>query len=166
MVKRNIFLTILTALLVLTLSSCSLDLKGESLHAFTGRINDYGDYCVTPEGFIIDEGTATLSRFFRFGEDEELLIKLHLNERNRINEMHIVFENKICNNTYAYTFILDCIKAFCNDESTFSKILEKSDFENNIKEVDMQTKSAEHGNVELLIDTTEIGTVVSIYKEI
>ncbi len=164
--KRNIFLTILTALLVLCFSSCSLDLRGESLYAFTGRLNDFGDYGITPEGFITDEGTATLSRFFRFGKDEEILMKLHLNERNRIDEIHLVFENKICSNTYAYTFIIDCIKAFCNDEGAVSEILRKSDFENSIKSVDMQTKSAEHGNVELLIDTTEIGTVVSIYKDI
>lgn len=165
--KRNIFLTFLTAVLVFSLSSCSLDLKGDSLYAFSQRMNELsGDYEITPNGFIFDESIAMLSRFYKFGEDEEILLKFHLNERNRTDEMHLVFENKICNNTYAYTFILNCLKAFCNDESIVSEILEKTDFENCIKTISPETKSAEHGNVEILIDTTEIGTVVSIYKDI
>ena len=45
-------------------------------------------------------------------------------------------------------------------------LLESIDFYNAIKTITKETVKTKNGNAELLLDVTEIGTVITVYKDI
>ncbi len=151
----------------LILSGCSLKENGETLQAFSNRINEINsEYNFNPDGFIFDQSERSLSKFFVFSEENEILLNFKLNEKNRINEMNLVFDKEALNNNYSYSFLHHCIYAFCNNNELTKTLLSDIDFETAIKNESFFTASAESDSIKLLIDTTELGTVITIYKDI
>ena len=165
--KKHIFGTLLLLFSIITLNSCVFSTTGESLEAFSKRMNEINEsYNMTSEGYIIDTQKCELTKFFRFSENE-IMLNFKYDKKNRLNEMNIVFESVLPDETpEALTFIENCIQCFVQNEKAEKEILNKTDFENSIKKINNETISAEADNLKIEIDTTHLGTVVTIYKDI
>lgn len=165
--KKHIFGTLLLLISIITLNSCVFSTTGESLEAFSKRMNEINEnYNMTSEGYIIDTKKFTLTKFFKFSENE-LMLNFKYDKKNRLNEMNLVFEPIELDKTpEALTFIENCIKSFVQNEEIEKEILNETDFENSIKKINKETISAETDNIKMEIDTTNLGTVITIYKEL
>ncbi len=164
----NKLIKIIIILLMLAgLCCCSFATTGESLEAFSERMNELNEnYNMTSEGYIIDNSENSLTKFFKFNE-KEVMLKFKYDEKNRLAEMNIVFEPEILNKSpESLIFIYDCIKSFIQNENTVESILKSTDFENSISTIKMETTSAEKDNIKMEIDTTQLGTVITIYRDI
>lgn len=163
--KKMGVLLILCIILPLTLSSCIFTRQGDSLNAFSQRMNYYNEsYNMTADGYIFDKSESSFSKYVKFGE-KEIMLKFFTDSKNRTTELHLVFDTGITETDGDIKeFIENCIKAFYEDEAAAEEILELSDFYNTLSTVSNETKSAELENIRIEIDTTEIGTVVSLYK--
>lgn len=165
--KKRI-LSILSLLFsIINLSGCVFSTTGESLEAFSRRMNETNDiYNMTSENYIIDTKKCTLTKFFKFSENE-IMLKFGYDKKHRLNEMNLVFESKILNEApESLTFIKDCIKCFVQEEKSEKEILNETDFENAITNINIKTISAEADNIKIEIDTTNLGTVITIYRDI
>ena len=160
----SLFIILLSAV---TLSGCTFETTGESLQAFSNRMNELNEnYNMTADGYIIDDSKSSLTKFFRLNE-KEIMLNFQYDKKNRLNEMNIVFEPDILEqNPDSYTFIYDCIKSFCQNEKALNEVLKSTDFQNAIKIISMKTIIAEADNIKMEIDTTQLGTVVTIYRDI
>lgn len=165
--KRHIISLLLILLSFITLSSCVFTTTGESLEAFSGRMNNLNEnYNMTADGYIIDTAESTLTKFFKFGQNT-LMLSFKYDKKYRLNEMNIVFEPVLLDEApESLTFIENCIKCFLVNEEAEKEILNETDFQNSIVTINMETKSAEADNIKMEIDTTELGTVISVYKDI
>ena len=165
--KKRILSILIILFSVITLNGCVFSTTGESLEAFSRRMNELNEsYNMTSEGYIIDTKEYELTKFFRFSENE-IMLNFRYDKKNRLNEMNIVFEPDILNKTpEALTFIENCITCFVQNEEAEEKLLSETDFENSIKKINIKTKSAETDNTKIEIDTTNLGTVITIYKDI
>ncbi len=165
--KKYIFSILILLLTIITLNGCVFSTTGESLEAFSRRMNELNEsYNMTSEGYIIDTEKCQLTKFFRFSE-KEMMLNFKYDKKNRLNEMNIVFESVILDETPdSLAFIQDCIKSFIQNEKTEKEILNETDFENSIRKINIKTISAEADNIKIDIDTTNLGTVISVYKDI
>lgn len=165
--KKHIFNILILLFSIITLNSCVFSTNGESLEAFSERMNELNEsYNMTSDGYIIDTKKSTFTKFFRFSENE-IMLNFKYDKKNRLNEMNIVFESTIPDETpEILTFIENCIKCFIQNETAEKKILDNTDFENSIKKINIKTISAETDNIKMEIDTTNLGTVITIYKDI
>ena len=165
--KKHIFGTLILLFSILTLNSCVFSTTGESLEAFSRRMNEINEsYNMTSEGYIIDTEKCELSKFFRFSENE-IMLNFKYDKKYRLNEMNLVFEPVILDESpEALTFIKNCIKCFVQNEKAEKEILNETDFENSITKINMKTISAEADNIKIEIDTTGLGTVITIYRDI
>ena len=168
---KKIIFTLLSLLLslfsLISLSSCVFSTTGESLEAFSRRMNELNEsYNMTSEGYIIDTEKCELKKFFRFSE-KEIMLNFKYDKKNRLNEMNIAFEASILDETpEALSFIENCINCFVQNESLQKEILNTTDFQNSIKKINIKTISAEADNIKMEIDTTNLGTVITVYKDI
>lgn len=153
--------------LTLSLCSCAFSENGESITAFSNRMNSYNkNYNMSADGYIFDKSTSSFTRFFKFSE-EEVMLRFVTDKKNRITELHIVFDTAVTEKNAEITaFIENALKSFCQDEKTYNSLFNEIDLENILSTPTAQTLSAEYGNTVLKTDITEIGTVISIYKEI
>lgn len=165
--KKHIFSILILLFSILTLNSCVFSTTGESLEAFSRRMNETNEsYNMTSEGYIIDTKECELTKFFRFSENQ-IMLNFRYDKKHRLNEMNVVFEPAILDETpEALIFIENCIKCFVQNEEAEKEILNSTDFEKSIKEINMKTISAEADNIKMEIDTTGLGTVITIYKDI
>lgn len=165
--KKHIFCILILLTSIITLNSCVFSTTGESLEAFSQRMNEINEsYNMTSEGYIIDTKTQELTKFFRFSENE-IMLNFKYDKKNRLNEMNLVFEPVLLDETpEALNFIENCIKSFVQNEELEKEILNETDFENSIKKINMKTISAEADNIKIEIDTTNLGTVITVYKDI
>ena len=165
--KKQIFSILILLFSVVSLNSCVFSTTGESLSAFSNRMNEINEsYNMTTEGYIIDTENCELTKFFRFPE-QEIMLNFRYDKKYRLNEMNIVFDAVISDiSNEALTFVKDSIKAFIQNEEAEQELLNKVDFENSVKKVSIKTKSAETDNIKIEIDTTELGTIITIYKEL
>jgi len=165
--KKNVFLLLVILLLTATLNSCTFATTGYSLEAYSKRMNELNqNYNMTSEGYIIDKSACTLKKFFKFSNNE-IMLNFKYDKKHRLNEMNLVFDPVIFEeNPEALTFIYDSVKSFVHNESTYNQLFKLIDFEDAIKKIDIKTKSAEADNIKMEIDTTELGTVITIYKDI
>ncbi len=165
--KKHIFSILILLLSIINLNGCVFSSTGESLEAFSRRMNEINEsYNMTSEGYIIDTKECSLTKFFKF-QKNEIMLNFKYDKKHRLNEMNIVFESVVLDKTpEALMFIEDCIKCFVQSEKTEKEILNNTDFENSIKKINMQTISAEADNIKIEIDTTQLGTVVTIYRDI
>lgn len=165
--KKQIFNLIITLLSLITLNSCVFATTGESLKAFSSRMNELNkSYNMTADGYIIDTEKSYLTKFFKFSENE-IMLKFRYDKKHRLTEMNIAIDPDIFNKSSdALTFVESCIKCFIDNEAVEEEILNSTDFHNSIKEINLKTISAEADNIKIEIDTTNLGTVITIYKEL
>ena len=165
--KKHILSILIILFSIISLNGCVFSTTGDSLEAFSRRMNETNEnYNMTSEGYIIDTNKCQLTKFFRFSENE-VMLNFKYDKKNRLNEMNIVFKPVLLDETpQALNFIKNCIKCFVQNEKTEKEILNATDFENSIKKINMKTISAEADNIKIEIDTTGLGTVITIYKDI
>ncbi len=165
--KKHIFGILVLLSSVITLNSCVFATTGESLEAFSRRMNEINEsYNMTSEGYIMDTEKCELTKFFKISQNE-IMLNFKYDKKNRLNEMNIVFASEILNEAPdSLTFIYDCIKSFVQNEEIEKEILNETDFENSIRKINIKTISAEADNIKMEIDTTNLGTVITIYRDI
>lgn len=161
--KNKCILTTLVAVIFM-LTGCSLSSEGNTLHGFTQRMNEYPEnYNLTESGYIFDSKNNTLTRFFSF-TDNEIMLQFECGENNDLTCLHIVFDNMSKNNSQEMNFIKNCIAAYIENPETSSEIMKKIDFENTIQKASYETQNAKSGDTELLLDTTTVGTIITIIR--
>ena len=163
MKKIHILAALALSLLMLT-TGCGISSQGNTLHGFTQRMNEYPEnYNLSESGYIYDAKNNTLTRFFKFNKNE-IMLQFECAENNEFTCLHIVFDNNCKNNSQEINFIKNCIEAFTESSEATDELLEKIDFDNAIKTTSYETKTAKSGDTELLLDTTTLGTVISINR--
>ncbi len=163
-IKHSFF--IIGILCLFTLTSCAPKENGDNLTGFCNRMNMYNEsYSLTPDGYIFDSTESTYTRFFIFGDKTDLMLQFKVDDKNRIKQMNIAFTpQRSTTESDCYPFITDCIIAFCHDEKISNELIEKIDLETALTTVNLKTKSADYGKISVKTDTTEIGTVISLYN--
>ena len=78
--------------------------------------------------------------------------------------MNIVSDSLTAEDSAQLEFIKNCIYSFVCNEEIVNNIFTDSDFDNAVLKVDINTKKTKSGNVEILIDVTEIGTVITVLQ--
>lgn len=163
---KKVFCICINTMLIITLCSCEFAKSGESLYAFCERVNAYKEnYAMTPNGYIYNESENSFTRYFKFS-DEEIMIKFFADKKNRLTELNIVFDTDTQNRTDINEFIQICTRAFCANDDIYKKIYKDIDWYTTLSTPSYETKRAENENIEIKIDVTEIGTVISIFKDI
>lgn len=163
--KKYKLLPIIFSILTI-FSSCALKESGKSLSAFVERLNTINEsYNITESGFIINEEKCTLTKFFDFA-DNSIMLQFTYSDKNELTSLNIVFDNITENNSEELTFIKNVISAFINDEKTYGDLLTEISFDTCLYTVNNNTQKAKIGNVEMLIDVTEIGTVITVFQNI
>lgn len=164
---KKFFSLLSVSALTLSLCSCAFSENGESITAFSNRMNSYNEsYNMSSDGYIFDKAENSFTRFFKFSE-EEVMLRFVTDKKNRATELHIVFDTGATEeNTDISVFVENSLKSFCQDEKTYISLCDKIDLENILSKPTAQTISAEYGNIVLKADITEIGTVISICKDI
>ena len=146
--KKHILSLLIILFSLITFNGCVFSTTGESLEAFSRRMNEINEsYNMTSEGYIIDTEKSRLTKFFRFSENE-IMLNFKYDKKNRLNEMNLVFETVILDETpEALSFIESCVKCFVQDEKVKKEILNATDFENSIRKTNMKTKNKPKYNV-------------------
>ncbi|MBO5065177.1 MAG: hypothetical protein J6D06_03585 [Clostridia bacterium] len=162
--RKTIFSAMCCILIILLFTGCSLSSQGNNLHGFTQRMNEHSEnYNLTESGYIFDQKNNTLTRFFKF-TDSEIMLQFECGEKNEFTCLHIVFDNSCIKNTQEMNFIKNCIEAYTESSEITNELLKNIDFENAINNISYETKKATSGDTELLLDTTAIGTVISVTR--
>lgn len=156
---RFIFLIIA----ILALCGCSKMQKGNSLQSFTHNINALGDYNMVNTGYIFNQKEKTLSKFYSF-DGFNFLLDFSTDGTGNLTRMNIIFGKLSKNDTQEMFFIKNCMLAFINDEKKTIDLIEKSNLFERILTVSNETHRTEIGSIELLIDTTEKGIVITVVK--
>ncbi len=157
---------ILPLISIFLLSGCSIIKNGSDLSGFIFRMNEKNEsYNMTETGFLYDEEKSEFYKFFIIDENE-ILLTFKADEKGRLQEMNIVTSCILGNSEFLSSFIKDALFCFINDNEILNTLLTETDFNNTILTVKKETIKAKNGNVELLLDVTEIGTVITVYKDI
>lgn len=162
--KKTISFAIITLCLLFLFNGCTLKTTGNSLYAFSERLNEiYETDTFNEVGYIVDQSNCTLTQFYKFNL-KEIMLQFTYNEKNELTKMDLTFKNDVIENSDCYNFIKNCLTAYINDEKTESEILTDIDFNNTLSKTDINTKTSKIGDIEMLIDTTEIGTVITVVQ--
>ena len=146
------------------LSGCAVSETGNSLHAFTERMNKISEsYSLTENGYIFNNTDNTLTRFYKFNTNE-IMVQFTCDENNNLYRLDLVFPNKCVKNPQELKFIKDCISAYINNTEIQTDLMNELDFDNTVNEIKYETQKAESGDTEMLIDVTAIGTVITIIQ--
>lgn len=165
--KKTLSKMVILTIIFLSFSGCTVNETGETISAFFNRLNAINEaYEFSPDNLIFDEKTNSYSRFVKFNNEDEILLNFEVDKRNNLATLNIVTGKNATENESAYSFIVDAISAFCSDEATANKIIEKTDLKNSLKATFFDTKAAECDGIKIEIDTTEPGTVISLHKDI
>ncbi len=162
---KNFIAIILAFALLLSLTGCKIKTDGDSLSAFTERINTLSDYELTANGYIYNEKENTLSKFYTL-ENKNILLSFKADDENNLHSMNIVFDSITENNTLVIKFASDCIKAFVNDDDVFVKLISAENFIKILTEKSYETKAEKIGSTELLVDTTDVGVIITVNKDL
>ena len=122
-------------------------------------------YNLTAEGFLYSEENNNFYKFFLIDESE-ILLSFNTDTKGRLCEMNIVLPQDFCNNENTSQFVESSLFCFINNDVLTTELLESIDFYNAIKTITKETVKTKNGNAELLLDVTEIGTVITVYKDI
>jgi hypothetical protein len=148
------------------LSGCSIIENGNDLSGFIFRMNEKNDtYNMTETGFLYDEEKSEFYKFFIIDENE-ILLTFKADEKGRLQEMNIVTSCILSESEFLLTFIKNALFCFINNNEILDTLLTETDFNNAMLTVKNETVKAKNGNVELLLDITEIGTVITVHKDI
>ncbi len=166
MKKTKKFLIFLILILTFSLNGCIIRTEGNTLHGFTMRMNEKNPYfSMTDSGYIYDEAEHTLTKYFTIN-DNNILLCFTTDESNELCSLNIVFDNLSEANTQELEFIKSCIECYCNDDDTTEKLLSGAGFPQALYTVNMNTIKYKVGNIEILIDVTDIGCVISVVQSI
>ena len=153
-------------LLIFSLCACSLSEKGSSLFGFSERMDKLCENIdFTAEGFLYSQEENGYIKYFE-SENAVILLKLMCNEKQKITAMHIVFDGLSEKNTAEIKFIKNLIISFVDNPETSAQIINDEDFYKDIFQESTQTKMKKFGSIDLLIDTTEVGTVITLVHNI
>lgn len=160
------FLSIVICFLFLfCMSSCRLQTDGNTLHGFTQRMNELSEsYDLSDTGYIYDEEKETLTKFFSFSSNE-IMIQFKKDTNNKLAVLNIVFGNINENNREETEFIKNCIMAFVDNDTVSYNLFESIEFDKIIYEQFHETKKEKIDDIEMLIDTTDSGTVITVMKD-
>ena len=166
-VKKEQYLSLLgVIIMLLTFTCCKADQSGNTLNAFTLRMNQLNeDYKMTSTGYIYDPYKKTISKFFTT-DKRELLVEFLINDEFKLCRMNIVFDNLSEDNQEEIRFIRHCIIAFTEDESLADKLLSGIDFYKQIYILSDKTHNKKIGDTEILLDVTDSYTVVTVFQSI
>ncbi len=159
-------LTILISLLltISLCSSCKANTHGDTLYGFTQRMNQLSDtYELRENGYILDQKSSTLTHFYKFGENE-ILLQFKVNDKNNLTEMSIVFTEIPTEETEEFNFIKNCISAFIDSKETEKEVFSEKSFSKLLEVKSNETIEIKKGDTQLLLDVTEIGTVITVVK--
>jgi hypothetical protein len=153
-------------LILFCFSGCTIEKNGSDLTGFILRMNERNEsYNLTANGFLYDDNDEVLYKFFAF-TDTEILLSFKEDTKGRLTEMNIVADKDFHKDEAVIKFIENTLFSFIDNEELTNNILTETDFFNSIKTINNDTKKAENGNIEILLDVTEIGTVITVYKDI
>ena len=149
---------------VLMLSGCSVKNAGNTLYGFTQRMNEKsGSYSLTDSGYIYNKTDSTLTKYYVIGETS-LMLQFSIDDKNELYSMNIVFDNLTEDNTAELGFIENCIECYCEDSQTSSTLLNGADFPQVLFTKRLDTIKSKVGNTEMLIDVTDIGCVITVFR--
>lgn len=165
--KKTLSKMVILTIIFLSFSGCTVNETGETISAFFNRLNAKDEtYEFSPDSLIFDEKTNSYSRFVKFNNEDEILLNFEVDKRNNLATLNIVTGKNATENQIVYPFIVDVISAFCADEATANKIIEKTDLKNSLKSTFFDTKTAGCDGIRIEIDTAEPGSVISLHKDI
>ncbi len=160
--KICLFLCLIVAILVC--SSCKATTYGDTLHAFTRRMNKLSDtYTLSESGYILDQKSDTLTHFYKFGENE-ILLQFKTDDKNYLTEMNIVFNGNFTEGTEEFIFIKNCISAFIDNEETERAFFAEKSLSQLLETKSNKTVEINKGDTQLLLDVTDSGTVITVVK--
>ena len=151
---------------IIFLSGCSVIKVGEDLSSFIYRMNEKNEsYNMTASGFLYEENDNRFYKFFVIGENE-IMLSFRADKKGRLTELNITSACLLTEDELLLQFATDTIYCFINNEELAESLLSETDFYNTISAPEKETVKAKNGNVELLLDVTEIGTVITVYKDL
>ena len=151
---------------IFLLSGCSIIKNGSDLSGFIFRMNEKNEsYTLTENGFLYNSENNEFYKYFIIDE-HELLLSFKSDEKGRLTEMNITTACFFNESNFLLSFITDAIFCFINDPKITESLLNEADFNNAILTAKNETIKAKNGNIELLLDVTEIGTVITVHKDI
>ena len=151
---------------IVFLSGCSIIKNGSDLTGFVFRMNEKNEtYNMTENGFLYDSENNNFYKFFLIDESE-ILLSLKSDEKGRLTELNITTPCVINDSKLLLPFVTDTLFCFINNTETTETLLSETDFSNNITTIKNETIKAKNGNTELLLDVTEIGTVITVYTDV
>lgn len=162
MKKIRLFLCLMVAILVC--SSCKATTYGDTLHAFTERMNKLSDtYTLSENGYILDQKNDTLTHFYKFGENE-ILLQFKTDDKNYLTEMNIVFNGNFTAGTDEFNFIKNCITAFVDDDEIIKELFSEKSLSQLLEAKSNKTVEINKSDTQLLLDVTNSGTVITVVK--
>ncbi|MBO7179518.1 MAG: hypothetical protein J6V78_04175 [Clostridia bacterium] len=148
------------------LSSCSISKNGDDLTGFILKMNELNEsYNLSAEGFIYSEENNSIHKFFVINESE-ILLSFCEDTKGRLTEMNIISSDNFQDDEAVFTFLKNSLSAFISDYDIYSEIVETNNLSELLNSENKETTTIKNGNIELLLDVTTIGTVISIYKDI
>lgn len=151
---------------ILLFSGCTIQKNGDDLTGFIFRMNEKNEsYALTTDGFLYSDENNNYYKFFLIDESE-ILLSFNKDNKGRLIEMSIVLSEDFYNNNNICQFIDNSLYCFINDDNSTAEALESIDFYNAVKTTTKETLKTKNGNIEILLDVTEIGTVITVYKDI
>ena len=161
---KLIFNTLIIISMLMVTTGCNVSSTGNSLRGFTQRMNQFPEeYNMTQTGYIEDTQNKTLTKFFEL-DTNKIMLQFEYGSNNELTCLHIVFDNNCKNNSKVMKFAKNCIEAFIENPETTKELVNKIDLQNTITTTDYETKKAKSGDTELLLDTTAVGTVISVNR--
>jgi len=158
-------IVVLPFIFIIFLSSCSVTQNGEDLSAFILRMNILNEqYNLTPQGFIYSEGNDDIYKFFVVNENE-ILLSFKEDNKGRLTEMNFVADNKFYEDFSSFEFFKNTLNAFINNENTYLEITD-SNIAELLKTETKESATIKSGNIEISIDVTTLGTIITVYKVI
>ncbi len=161
--KKLLFFSLFSIFL---LTGCTIQKNGDDLTGFILKMNEKNEsYNLTAEGFLYSEENNNFYKFF-LTDESEILLSFNTDTKGRLCEMNIVLPQDFCNNENTSQFVENSLFCFINNDVLTTELLESIDFYNAVKTITKETVKTKNGNAELLLDVTEIGTVITVYKDI
>lgn len=162
MKKIMLFLLVFT----IFLTGCSITENGEDLTGFVLKMNTLNEsYGINAEGFIFEDESSRIYKFF-IVNDNELFLSFTADKKGRLDSMSIASSGSLTENEEALVFVKNAIFSFIDNKELYAEITEADEFKNGLNEVSKETTKIKSGNVELLLDVTTLGTVITVHKDI
>ncbi len=154
------FLTTLLTLTLVTLCGCEITQAGNTLYSFTEKMNSFDhSYNLTEANYIYNSSDKSATKFYVI-DSQTYTLTLDFNEENCINALHIVFDNSHEINPKGMNFIKNCILAYTENK----KVARKTEEILSENKASYESITEKIGNTDLIIDVTDIGTIISVVQ--